>query len=139
MSGDALKYELVDGEPRAMVPANRTHGILQSRLATLINNHLHREKRPCNLVVEPGVVPRLLPDHNVRVPDLAVTCTPYQTEEAVLADAVLVIEILSPSNQAKTWTNVWAYQHSERSGNPDSSRRSDCGRTAAAVAAGRVA
>jgi Uma2 family endonuclease len=108
-SGDALTYELVDGEPRAMAPANRTHGILQGRLATLINNHLDREKRPCSLVVEPGVVPRLLPDHNVRVPDLAVTCAPYQTEEAVLPDPVLLIEILSPSNQAKTWTNVWAY------------------------------
>ena len=108
-SGDALKYELVDGEPRAMAPANRTHGILQGRLATLINNHLDREQRPCSLVVEPGVVPRLLPDHNVRVPDLAVTCAPYQTEEAVLTDPVLLIEILSPSNQAKTWTNVWAY------------------------------
>jgi Uma2 family endonuclease len=108
-SGDALKYELVDGEPRAMAPANRTHGILRGRLATLINNHLDREQRPCSLVVEPGVVPRLLPDHNVRVPDLAVTCAPYQTEEAVLTDLVLLIEILSPSNQAKTWTNVWAY------------------------------
>jgi Uma2 family endonuclease len=108
-SGDALKYELVDGEPRAMAPANRTHGILQGRLATVINNHLDREQRPCSLVVEPGVVPRLLSDHNVRVPDLAVTCAPYQTEEAVLTDPVLLIEILSPSNQAKTWRNVWAY------------------------------
>ncbi len=98
-SGDTLKYELVDGEPRAMAPANRTHGILQGRLATLINNHLDREQcphpslprergregRPCSVVVEPGVVPRLLSDHNLRVPDLAVTCVPYETEEAVLA------------------------------------------------------
>jgi len=45
----------------------------------------------------------------VRVPDLAVICAPYQTEEAVLTDPVLLIEILSPSNQAKTWTNIWAY------------------------------
>ena len=104
-SGDALRYELVDGEPRAMALANRT---LQGRLATLINNHLDREIRPCSLVVEPGVVP-LLSDYNVRVPDLAVTCAPYQTEEAVLTDPVLLIEILSPSNQAKTWTNIWAY------------------------------
>jgi Uma2 family endonuclease len=27
----------------------------------------------------------------------------------VLADPVLLIEILSPSNQADTWSNVWAY------------------------------
>src|SRR5215472_552339 len=108
-SGDALKYELVDGEPSAMAPANRTHGVLQGRLATLINNHLDREQRPCSVVVEPGVVPRLLSDHNVRVPDLAVTCAPYETEEAVLVDPVLLIEILSPSNQARTWANIWAY------------------------------
>jgi Uma2 family endonuclease len=83
--------------------------LLQGRLATLINNHLDRENRPYSLVVEPGVVPHLLSDYNVRVPDLAVTCAPYQTEEAVLTDPVLLIEILSPSNQAKTWTNIWAY------------------------------
>ena len=92
-----------------MAPANRTHGILQGRLATLINNHFDRERRPCSVVVEPGVVPRLLSDHNLRVPDLAVTCASYETEEAILADPVLLIEILSPSNQAQTWTNIWAY------------------------------
>jgi Uma2 family endonuclease len=107
--GDTLKYELVDGEPRAMAPANRTQGILQGRLATLINNHLDRDQRPCSVVVEPGVVPRLLSDHNLRVPDLAVTCAPYESEEAVLVDPVLLIEILSPSNQAQTWANIWAY------------------------------
>jgi Uma2 family endonuclease len=109
-SGDAVRYELVDGEPRAMAPASRTHGTLQGRLATLINNHLDRENRPCSLVVEPGVVPHLLSDYNMRVPDLAVTYALYQTEEAaVLTDPILLIEILSPSNQAKTWTNIWAY------------------------------
>jgi Uma2 family endonuclease len=108
-SGDCLRYELVDGEPHAVAPASRTHGILQGRLATLINNHLDREKRPCSLIVEHGVVPRLLPDHNVCVPDLAVTCAPYETEEAVMTDPVIVIEIFSLTDQAKTWTNVWAY------------------------------
>jgi hypothetical protein len=40
---------------------------------------------------------------------LAVTCSPLAAGQATLADPVLLIEILSPSNQAKTWTNVWAY------------------------------
>ena len=35
-SGDALRYELVDSEPRAMTPASRTHGTLQGRLVTWI-------------------------------------------------------------------------------------------------------
>jgi Uma2 family endonuclease len=61
------------------------------------------------VVVEPGVVPRLLSEHNLRVPDLAVTCAPYETEEVVLVDPILLIEILSLSNEAQTWTNIWAY------------------------------
>jgi Uma2 family endonuclease len=61
------------------------------------------------LVVAPGVVPRVLADQNVRVPDLAVSCSGAPAEEAALADPVLLIEILSPSNRAETWRNVWAY------------------------------
>jgi Uma2 family endonuclease len=59
--------------------------------------------------VAPGVLPQLLSAHNVRVPDLAVTCSPLLPGQATLPDPVLLIEILSPSNQAETWSNVWAY------------------------------
>ena len=44
----------------------------------------------------------------MRIPDLAVTCSPLAPGQALHSDPVQVIEILSPSNQAKTWTNVWA-------------------------------
>jgi len=59
--------------------------------------------------VTPGVVPRVQADHNVRIPDLAVTCSDYESEEPVISDPVLIVEILSPSNEAETWANVWAY------------------------------
>ncbi|MGH7152678.1 MAG: Uma2 family endonuclease, partial [Acetobacteraceae bacterium] len=51
----------------------------------------------------------VLSDQNIRVPDLAVTCSPLLPGQSSLPDPVLIVEILSPSNQAKTWTNVWAY------------------------------
>ena len=108
-SGDALRYELVDGEPRAMAPASTIHGFLQNELGSLIRNHLRDKASGCEVVANPGVVPRLLSEHNVRIPDLAVTCSPLAAGQATLPDPVLLIEILSPSNQAKTWTNVWAY------------------------------
>jgi Uma2 family endonuclease len=38
-----------------------------------------------------------------------VTCSGYESEEATLTDPVMVVEILSPSNAAETWTNIWAY------------------------------
>ena len=33
-------WELVDGEPNAMAPASRTHGILQGEPGRLIGDHL---------------------------------------------------------------------------------------------------
>jgi Uma2 family endonuclease len=102
-------WQLVDGEPRAMAPASRTHNSIQGELGRLIGNHLLERASPCSVLPTSGVVPRVRSESNFRIPDLAVTCSPYQEEEYALTDPVLVVEILSPSNQAETWTNVWAY------------------------------
>ena len=107
--GDGRAWQLVDGEPQAMAPANRTHGTLQGELARLIGNHLREQDSPCTVVITPGVVPHVQARHNMRIPDLAVTCSGYDDEETGLTDPILIVEILSPSNQAKTWANVWAY------------------------------
>lgn len=37
------------------------------------------------------------------------TCADYEIEEHAVSEPVLVIEILSPSNHAETWNNVWTY------------------------------
>ncbi len=116
----AQRWQLVDGEPQAMAPANRTHGAIQAELCRLIANHLAERKSPCSVVTAPGVVPRVQAEINFRIPDLAVTCSGYESEESALADPVLVIEIRSPNNQAETWANVWASPPYRRS---SSSRR----------------
>lgn len=108
-SSDGLRYELVDGIPRAMAPAKPAHGLLQAEVAAVIRNHLRERRKNCDVLVEAGVVPQLLSGHNVRVPDLAVTCAPVSANQSLLSEPVLVIEILSLSNQADTWNNVWAY------------------------------
>jgi Uma2 family endonuclease len=102
-------WQLVDGEPRAMAPPNRTHGAVQSELGRLIGNHLAEAQSPCSVVITPGIVPRVQAGRNVRMPDLAVTCSPYRSEESTLTDPLLIVEILSPSNEAETRANVWAY------------------------------
>ena len=102
-------WQLVDGVPEAMAPASRTHGAIQNELGSLIRNHLSERGGPCSVVTTLGVIPRVRSDANLRIPDLAVTCAAYREEEAALAEPVLIVEILSPSNQAETWSNVWAY------------------------------
>jgi len=107
--GTSERWQLVDGVPHAMSPPTRIHGWLQGELGRLIGNHLRAGASGCSLIVGPGIVPRVMAEHNMRVPDLAVTCSPNDRDERALTDPVLIVEILSPSNQAQTWTNVWAY------------------------------
>jgi len=38
-----------------------------------------------------------------------VTRTPIRPDDPALRDPELIIEILSPSNRAETWSNVWSY------------------------------
>ena len=107
--GDASghHFELVDGEPRAQAPASVTHGVIQARIAALLLHHL--TGTPCKVVAAPGIIPRVRASMNMRVPDLAVNCLPDEPGQRALPDPILMIEILSPSNEAETRENVWAY------------------------------
>jgi Uma2 family endonuclease len=105
----AKLWQLVDGDPQAMAPASITHGAIQSELSRLIANHLDERSSPCRVVTTPGIIPRVQSETNIRIPDLAVACSGYDAEDSALTDPVLLIEILSPSNQAETWANVWTY------------------------------
>jgi len=107
--GDGRQYELVDGSPRAMAPATIVHGSLQAELSGLIRDHFRRVGSQCRVITAPGVIPRVMSGENVRIPDLGVTCAPVTSAQKTLVDPVLLIEILSPSNRAETWSNVWTY------------------------------
>jgi len=102
------RWQLFDGEPRCMSPTNENHGAIQSEAAFLLISHLRASQSPCRVVTAPGVIPRVLADFNERVPDLGVTCAPAAGDK-VLKDPVVLIEILSPSNERDTRANVWAY------------------------------
>ncbi len=107
--GDGRAWQLVDGEPQAMAPASIPHGILQTRLALLLQTQFDAQGSHCVAVTAPGVTPHVQASHNMRVPDLAVTCSPEDLEGSGMTAPVLVVEILSPNNQRETWANVWTY------------------------------
>jgi Uma2 family endonuclease len=103
------RWELVEGEPRAMAPAAPPHGFIQAEAARLIGNHLAEHRPGCRVATEAGVQPRVRADLNVRVPDLAVTCSDAHPEDRLMPAPLILVEILSPSNKAETWANVWSY------------------------------
>src|SRR5579863_808591 len=77
------RWQLVDGEPQAMAPASRTHGVLQEGLGRLIGNHLAARTPQCTVIPNAGTIPRIRADANFRIPDLAVTCSEYLVEETI--------------------------------------------------------
>ena len=103
------RWQLVDGEPWAMAVASPIHGAVQGRISQLIGNHLDARKSTSIVLTMPGAKLGKLADINYRIPDLAVICSPLVRGEPMIPDPVLLVEILSPSNPAETWFNVWAY------------------------------
>ena len=105
--GDGRTWQFVDGVPLAMALPSPAHGTVRSRLDRRIGAHLDDLNGPCFILTTPGVVPRVRGGDNMRVPDLAVSCSP--PEQGHISPPVLVVEVLSPGNRAETWGNVWAY------------------------------
>lgn len=103
------KFQLVDGELRAMSPSSATHGTIQMTFGRLIGNLLVESGTRCRVVSEPAVTTRVRASVNLRVPDLGVSCTPDALGQQTLPDPILLIEILSPGNASDTWDNVWSY------------------------------
>ncbi len=88
---DGRKWQLIDGEPRAMSPARLVHKHLQNKLGGLIEAHLRASGRNCDVFANP------------------VSCAPYALNQVAITDPVAIVEILSPTNRMDTWSNVWAY------------------------------
>lgn len=101
--------ELVHGQIRAQDAASDAHGRIQSRLNTLLTNHLDATRPGCSVVANPGIQPRLISTWNFRIPELGVTCTPNRADVHAMPDPIVLIEVLSASNYDDTWSNVPLY------------------------------
>jgi Uma2 family endonuclease len=100
------RWELVEGIPRAMNAPSDRHAVIHGEVLRLIGNHLADARPDCRVGIGSGLRPN---DYNYRIPDLAVACGPAATDNGSLRAPVLVIEILSPSNEKDTWANVAIY------------------------------
>ena len=106
--GTGERWILRDGEPEMMAPPSERHGVIQARLAQLLMNHFDARDSHCRAITNAGVIPHLRSAHNMLSPDIAVTCDPdFSTHE--VARPVVLIDILSPSNESETRANVWAF------------------------------
>ena len=107
--GTGRLYELVEGVIRAQDPASDAHGTIEVNIAILIGKY-RRAKRPdCRVVANPGIRPHLRAKWNWRIPELGVTCTPNRADVHETPDPILLVEVLSPTNEEDTWSNISLY------------------------------
>jgi len=101
---DDSRWELVDGRPVAMAPANGAHQILSVALGRRFSEALD-DRPPCTARNEAGIVSPLRPN-TYYVADLAVTCRPHTFgERGEVIDPVVIVEILSSSTQGHNRKN----------------------------------
>lgn len=93
--GTDRRYQLIDGVPVMMAPALEAHGELVASLGAEIRDRL---ERPCRVISEAGIT---IPDRadTFYIADLAVTCAPREPGRRMIADPVLLVEVLSPSTE----------------------------------------
>lgn len=97
------RFELVDGEPVAMVGGTLAHAILVSRLESLLRASLGA--RGCHVFQSNVKVP-VPPDYFY--PDVLVTCGPIDLGADVVRAPVLLAEVLSPSTAEFDRGDKWA-------------------------------
>jgi Uma2 family endonuclease len=91
-----------------MAPATEAHGALKAEVGALLGNHLVGRSDPGRVIAGAGIVPRVRSDWNYRVSDLAITRAPPSSTHMV-AEPILLVEILASSDEVETWANIWAY------------------------------
>ena len=106
---EGWSWQLIDGTPVGMAPTSNAHGAIQSRTGTIIDMHLQKLGR-CIVITTPGVIPKKRSKINQLVPDLGVSCADQPMTDNTIRDPILLVEILSPSNEGITRGNVYAYQ-----------------------------
>ena len=107
--GSGRRYQLVDGEVRAISTGTTTRGLIQATLACLLGNQLDTSGSACHAIIRPCVEPRVRASLNLRLPALGVTAAPDEPGRHALPEPLVLIEILSPGNASDTWDNVWSY------------------------------
>jgi Uma2 family endonuclease len=87
-------WEFIDGVPKLMAPGSKAHTLIKSNLGRLLGNALNQTS--CRTLVDGAIVEV---HGSSLIPDIVVTCAPLDFSTPRIDEPVLIVEILSPSNE----------------------------------------
>jgi Uma2 family endonuclease len=88
------RWEFIRGEPRMMAPASVNHMIIKTNIGAELRALL--AERGCTVMVDGA---QILTDEISAIPDVVVTCTPIDHSTPVIAEPVIIVEVMSPSSE----------------------------------------
>ena len=87
-----LKWEFDGFQPVAMTGGTRAHSVVQRNLLSTLDARL--DGRPCQAY---GSDLKVQTGPSYRYPDVSVSCTPFPDDATIIAEPVVVFEVLSAS------------------------------------------
>jgi len=101
------RWEFIRGEPRMMAPASMNHSIIKRNVGFALQAAL--ASRGCEALVDG---PQILTDEISAIPDVVVTCSPIDHATPVIAEPVIIVEVMSPSSEQNDTGLRWlAYRN----------------------------
>ncbi len=88
-AGQELKWEFDGFQPVAMTGGTRAHAVVQANLLTALTNRLHG--KPCQAY---GSDLKVQTGPSYRYPDASVSCTAFPDSETIVAEPVVIFEVL---------------------------------------------
>jgi Uma2 family endonuclease len=101
------RWEFIRGQPRMMAPASIKHSIIKRNVLRVLDRAL--EGSGCETLVDG---PQILTDEISAIPDVVVTCAPLDLTSPVIAEPVIIVEVMSPSSEQNDTGLRWlAYRN----------------------------
>ena len=91
-AGQELKWEFDGFQPVAMIGGTRAHSVVQTNILLALGNRLRGtscQAYSSDLKIQTGP--------GYRYPDASVSCTPFPDSDTVIAEPVVIFEVLSTS------------------------------------------
>jgi Uma2 family endonuclease len=96
------RWEFIDGRPRMMAPASMKHSIIKANAFAALLGAL--AGTPCTVLIDG---PQILTPEISAIPDVVVTCGAIDLSTPVIAEPVIIVEVMSPSSEADDAGRKW--------------------------------
>jgi Uma2 family endonuclease len=96
------RWEFIDGQPRLMAPASMKHTIIKNNVGFALRQAV--AELGCIALVDG---PQILTDEISAIPVIVVTCSAIDLSTPVIAEPVIIVEVMSPSSEADDAGRKW--------------------------------